>query len=115
MIEITYITEPVKEYARKIRSAESLDELRDVVEEYLPLTEDAVKRVSELSDNDFVQFKREIKRAEKITKNNEATRFNKTWGDIVMPRLMLNVSLYAVGLGVPFGTAYIRLKEEKML
>jgi hypothetical protein len=111
--EIGYVTEdPGKEYAKAIRKAQTLSELIAAIGYYGECAEDAYQCAVNLSDEDFVDFRKEIGEAHKKKSEAWTMRFVERFGPISMPMKMFFASMVADQFHAPWGTAYIRCKEE---
>lgn len=112
-MEITYVTEdPTEEYQKAIRTAKDRNELLKRVKKYAVVADDAIEKVLDMTQDDFVQFKKDLPKLKKAT-GELAEELVTRWGDIVMPRKMMMVTLVAMEFKVPWGLAYIRCKEDK--
>ena len=117
MMEIGYTTEdPAPEYAKMLKSSRTLDDLREGVRFYRVVAEDALKKISSMSEEDFRRFKKDLPKMRKAA-GKEAERLVDEWGDIVMPQKMMTVSLIALQHHAPWGLAFMRCEETgwKML
>ncbi len=109
-VEIGYVSETPQEYSEALRKVKTLRELSDIVQFYRPLTDDAIRKVKSMSQSDFDKFIVDIKKSNRA-QGMTAKRIADEWGDILMPRTMLEISMIAINAGAPFGTAFIRMKE----
>lgn len=109
-VEIGYLSSTDQDYSKEIREVKTLADLQKVVAFYMPLTEDAVKRVAKMSDKDFQEYLADVPKLSRA-KGSTAQRIVDTWGDIILPREMLRISMLANHFNAPFGVAYIRDKE----
>jgi len=110
-MEITYLTEdPAPAYQKMIKSSRSLDELREGVREYREVADDALKKIAGMSEEDFKRFKKDFPKFRRA-EGKEAERLTTEWGDIVLPRKMLAVSLLALQFHAPWGVAFMRCEE----
>jgi hypothetical protein len=109
-VEIGYLSSTDQDYSRALKKVKSLAELKELVNYYAPLTEDAIAAVNTMNSQEFVLFKEDSRRVETAS-GKEAERIVKAWGEIFVPSKMMKVSMTAINFGAPFGTAYIRMKE----
>ena len=114
-MNITYVTEdPSPQYAKDIRAAMNRSELVRAIEKYKEVADDALAQAKNLTDAEFTQFQADIKKASRPKVAPKwAEEFNRTFGAIAMPMKMLVCSLVAMEFHAPWGTAYIRCKEQK--
>lgn len=110
--EVGYLTEsPAAEYARKIRAAKNKSDLVKRVEYYKVFADDAFKIVKKFTDQDFKDFKRDVKKA-KVDQGQEWNEaFIARFGDVIMPRLLIISEMTAAQYCAPWGCALIRVKE----
>jgi len=112
MFQVGYLTEdPAKDYAKAIRKAETLEDLRKAVKYYVSIAPDAYDAVLLLTEAGFKDFKTKLKyaghkKSEKWTKD-----FVDKYGVIVVPGDMIMASLLADQFHAPWGTAFIRHQE----
>lgn len=109
-VEIGYISSTDRDYAQALRKITTLKELRNLIDFYQPLTEDARQKAKTMTEADFERFLVDLKKASRA-RGKTAERITDEWGDIILPRLMLKVGLTAVHFHAPFGTAFIRMQE----
>ena len=105
-MRISYQTEPVRPYQDAIAGARNREELRDAIEPYLQVADDAMKATN---DMDWAEWTRGLKseRKGKYAGDEWAERY----GAILMPEVMFKVSIVAEQFKVPWGLAYIRLRD----
>ena len=109
-VDIGYLSSTDQDYSKAIRKVKTLDELKQVVAFYMPLTKDAVKLVGKMSEKKFNKYLRDIPKLA-TAQGSEAERIVNTWGDLILPKEMLRISMLANHFHAPFGVAYIRDKE----
>jgi hypothetical protein len=110
---ITYLSETASDYSKAITNAETLDELRSVVSDYGDVAADAQTAVAAMSAADFKAWRRGLAKERKGKFAGD--EFSERFGDVMMPELMFKVSIVAQKFQVPWGCAYIRLKETGQL
>lgn len=113
-IAVHYLDEDVAQrYAKAIQKATSLVALGEVMEAWQELVPDACEVVSELSEADFKKFRRALgkERRGRYMGDAAATHF----GAILIPARMLRATALAHKLHVPWGTAFIRLRDQGLL
>lgn len=108
MTPITYISEQDKDYTNAIKLAVKKPEtLLSVLREWEPIAWDALDL--------FVSFdKKRLKKFLEDEKKERSGKFseNPDCAIILMPEIMFRVSIVANKFTAPWGTAFIRLKEN---
>lgn len=108
--DITYFYEPAEDYAKKLRKAKNLEQLKTVVQEYKPIAADAFAVVEAMGEEDFELFSFGLK---KETKGEFAGEiFVKEFGCVLMPEVIFLVLNISTHFGAPWGAAYIMAKEQ---
>lgn len=111
---IDYLTDdPAPAYSKAIREANNKAELLSVVEYYGEAAEDAYKTVKHLTEEGVQDFLKKLASAHKKMPDIWVMEFIGKYGAIVMPAKMMFASLTADQFHAPWGTAFIRCKEEK--
>lgn len=114
-IQIGYTSEDIVQgYEKAIRAATTLEELVAAAKFYMPLTADAVALAKSMKAADLEEFLKDAKAARRA-KGKNAERIVDRWGDLLMPNKMLEVSIMAARLHVPFGLVFIRMQEAGRL
>lgn len=108
LTDIHYLSEIPTYYADALDAAHTRDELFNVLTAYAPLALDAVAAAPN-NDDEFKRFRigLEYERRGEFAGNEWAKRY----GAILMPELMLRVGMVAQKFMVPWGCAYIRLRD----
>lgn len=109
-VDIGYLSSTDQDYSLAIRKAKTLKELREVTAYYMPLTADALKLASKMTEQKFQKWLKDIPKLSRA-QGKTAERIVGTWGDLILPKEMLRISMIANQFNAPFGTAYIRDKE----
>jgi hypothetical protein len=108
-LEIGYQSQTDEEYVKAIRKCNSLNSLRRVVTKYRELAEDAYTVCKTMTEPEFIEFREGLK------KETEGIYIGDEWtikyGAVVLPAEILKAGLIACEFNVPFGCAYIRMKE----
>lgn len=113
-MKITYTTDdPTIEYIAALEKAKNIRELRTAVAKYRVFAADALKIVNKMNGDDFKNFKKDWKKAEKEQPAEWIEKFNERFGIVVMPIKLLVASLVAEKCHAPWGCAFIRCKQEK--
>ena len=106
---IGYLTDdPAPEYARSLWGAKNLLALRAVLAEYKAIAQDAFKAIPK-SEAEFAEWRRGLALEHKGTFAGEA--WAKRWGMVLIPAIMLEASMVAEQFHVPWGCAFIRMRN----
>jgi hypothetical protein len=108
-LQIGYLSEPESDYTSRLTAATNLRALREVVSEYRLIADDAFQQVKPMNGYDFDRFRRGLlsERRGKFAGMAGMNRF----GAIPMPEIMMRVHMIADQFKVPWGLAYIRLRD----
>jgi hypothetical protein len=104
-MNITYYSNCDTDYVKAVKSCKSLAELKQIVTEYREMAEDAYTEVAKMDDPLFEQFCKGRNRLK------PSMKWMKVYGPVLLPRVILEIGLIAITYHVPFGAAYIRVKE----
>ena len=109
MLTRSLVGEHAKEYADALTHAETLEQLRALVEDYCQLALDAWPIAQALTDDEFQAFRAGLKKERRgqFAGHDWATRF----GAILLPWPMFRIALLAEEYKVPFGLAWARYLE----
>ena len=111
-VTIGYTTDDFAEqYGKAIRNAKTLSSLIERIRPFEEAADDALKQAQGLTEDDFKDFVRDIRKAKKQQPEEWIEKFNLRFGDIVMPYKMLIASFAASQFCCPWGCAFIRLTE----
>lgn len=108
-MEITPYSETDKEYIREVRACKSLSELREITERYKAVAKDAYAITTKMTEPEFVEF------CKLRSKFNPSLKWMEKYGAILLPKILTEVGLVATTYHVPFGVAYLRMKELNKL
>lgn len=108
MNAITYISEQPKDYSDALTACKTLDELQQTLNSYRTIASDAVEAIPK-NQKEFAQFRAGLRKERKGQFAGED--WAETFMSIVMPEVMFKVSMMASRFMVPWGCAYIRMKE----
>lgn len=112
-IQIGYVTEDISPaYSKAIRDAKNKEELVGILKFYMPVTPDALKVAKKFTDADFVDFQRDIRKANRKQSQKWCEKFNERFGIVAMPIKMVIASMMADKFHVPWGCAFIRGEER---
>lgn len=103
-----WTAETENDYRAAIDRATTPKELQKAIAGFKDLTEDALAAAKKMSKKDFLTFRKGLLRERDGVFAGKA--WNKKFGVILLPKVMMDVSMLATQYKVPFGTAYNRLK-----
>ena len=96
-------------YATDIAQAKTLAALRRILRDWRDLAPDAVAVAGEMQGQGWIDF------AEGLAKERRGEfagqRWAEVYGPILIPERLLRTTLTAAKFSVPWGSAYLRLKE----
>ena len=106
MNQITYRSEQDQEYAKELGTVETLTDLLDLLGRYETIAWDALDLAQKFDKKRFDDFLKALKleRKGKFSESQDASV-------IMMPEIMFKVSMIANEFKVPWGCAFIRLKD----
>jgi len=107
--KVTYLSECAKDYAAEIEEATNIDKLHAVLDKWRRLVPDAVEKAKGLSNKDW-QFVLLHKKDERYGEETSDLA-----GEILIPAVLLVVTMTARRFQVPWGAAFIRLREVKQI
>ena len=111
-IKINYLSETPKDWSKDLDTCRDLIHLRNICLDYGDLTKDALEIADNMTEDNFTGFKEGL-RKERRGKTAGNIWYNQ-YLNILLPSKMFKVSLIAEKFKTPFGTAYIRTKEENL-
>lgn len=114
MKEITYTTEEseiVGAYERDLDSAFTLKKLHVVADKWGELVPDIVDPIKSMSKDDFREW-RKCLRTERQGEYSGNAAMEK-FGAILLPDYFISASFTSAEYGVPWGCAYIRIRESQ--
>lgn len=107
--QITMESETVSEYLVDIAKCETLSHLREVLNSYDAIAHDAVLAAPK-NDDEFIEFTAGLKKESR--RKSAGEEFAKRYGAILMPEIMIKVAIVAFTYNIPWGMAFLRLKDE---
>lgn len=108
-MKISCISENDREYSTALKKVKTFNELVVLMEEYKSIAFDAYLAVKDsVTEESFDDF---MKRLNKTRFANSEEDYDFTCGVVLIPQVMLRISQCAAYFKVPFGMAFIRLKE----
>jgi hypothetical protein len=112
MTPITYISEQDRDYVKSLKAARTVDALKSHVTAWKQLASDAYEQTTAASFN-FDDFRQG--RLKENRNQYAGDEWAMKYGAILMPEILIRVAIIAQQFGVPWGCAYIRLKEAKQI
>jgi len=106
---VGYVSEQDALWSKMLSAVTSLDELQRLGAGWRAYCADAVGQISKMNADDFDDFQAALRKERRGTFCGEAA-MNK-FGCIIMPEFLMKVSMVADQFKVPWGLAFIRLKE----
>lgn len=108
-MKITYYSECDVDYIKAVKTCKTLEELQALTEQYREIAEDAYQAARKMDSLLFEQF------CKGRNRSKPSMKWMEMYGPILLPRTILEVGLVAAQFHVPFGTAYIRMKDLNQL
>ena len=109
MTPITYYSEQPADYAKGLTEADTLDKLRAFARDWRELAPDAFRIVASMTEVDFKSWR--VGLVAEREGMFAGAWFAKQYGALMIPTVLFKVSQVASRFGVPWGCAYIRLRE----
>jgi hypothetical protein len=107
-MNIDYYTEPVKEYQKGLTESKDVQELLAHIKKFQKVANDAYVKVGQAYFN-FDEFKEGL--LKERNKEYAGDEYAAKYGDVVFPMVMFQATVVATQFMVPWGLAYIRLKD----
>lgn len=111
-MNISFTSEIAEKYSRELSKVSSLDHLDRLLRDYKPLVSDAIEAAPK-SEDEFQVFLTGLKKERKGKFAGEA--FAEKYSAVIMPEILFRVSITALQYGVPWGCAFIRMKEAGLI
>lgn len=108
-IRISYTSETPKDYSAGLSKCKTLDQLREHVQTYRRIADDAWQIVKDMEQPAFLELLRGLRKERKGEFAGE--EWAEKYMAVMLPEILFRVSAVAVQYGAPWGCAYIRLKE----
>jgi len=109
MSPITYISNQPDDYTQALTRADTLAKLVAFTSEWRELAYDAFEVAAGMSEDDFAAFR--VGLALERSGNFAGEKFGKRYGALMLPEALVKIGVVAQRFGVPWGCAYLRLKE----
>lgn len=108
-IRIHYVSDTLKDYVDGLTNAKTLQTLQTHVETYQKVAHDAFEVTRGMNDPDFITWKLGLTEERKGKFAGEA--WAEKYGAVLMPEILMRVGIVADQYQVPWGCAYIKLRE----
>jgi len=110
---IGYLSEPIQMYAAQLTTATTLADLHELLTRYQRVADDALALVKTWSETDFTDWRKALaaERRGQFMGDKAAARFSA----VLMPEVLFRVGIVAEEYKVPWGCAYLRLREVGQL
>lgn len=109
-LEIRYNSMADQDYYRLLPLQKSLKALRKLTKQYDRIAADAREIAEKMTEEDFIEFRDGLLKEKQGEFAGEV--FMEKYGAILLPTVLLQVGMTAKHFCVPFGVAYIRMKEH---
>lgn len=106
-MEITYISECDRDYARLLALQDTRAKLRKFLQTYRRVADDAYQVSLGMSLGDFRQFRDGL--AQERRGKFAGENFVKRYGPVLMPRVLFEVSMIATEFHAPWGCAFLQM------
>jgi len=113
MERISYLSEPDQEYCKQLADQTTLDDLRAFTKFYEPIAADAYEIAATMTEDDFKAFRAGLKKERRG--KFAGVPWMERFGAVLLPAVMFEVGVVMVNYHVPFGLAYIRMREAGRL
>ena len=113
MMDITWLSDFHREYTDELDQCTTLAALKAFLDRWRSFAPDAYAVRERIGELTFIQFRKGLlsERAERYAGDEWAEKY----GNIVMPDLFIHVSMAALNFHVPWGAAFLRMKEEGLI
>jgi hypothetical protein len=107
--EVSYGSDFAKEYCQGLTACDTLERLQEYVEHWSQFARDAYDVTRKMTQADFTEYQKgiAIERKGKFAGEEYAERY----GAILLPEFLMFVSYVADRFKVPWGVAFIRLRD----
>ena len=110
---IDYISETTADYNKMLDEADTLEKLVKGVTDFKLIANDALKKVSTMDQAAFEDFRGGLAMERKRKFAGE--EWNDKYGEIIIPSVIMAVAVVAHQFMVPWGCAYIRMRDAGKL
>lgn len=108
-IRIHYTSDTLKDYVDGLSNAKRLADLQTHVQTYQRVADDAFKITRDMKADDFGSWRRGLVKERKGEFAGE--EWAEKYGAVLMPEILMKVGMIADQYVVPWGCAYIRLRD----
>jgi hypothetical protein len=108
MKPITFFSDQGSDYSAALGKCKTLPALTELLHDYATIAPDALEAIPRTAE-EFDAWRKGLGQERKGVFAGEA--FMDRFGNILMPALILQVGMVAQQFGVPWGLAFIRLKD----
>ena len=108
-IRIHYTSDTLKDYVDGLTKSKTLEDLQAHCQTYQRVADDAFKVIREMKAEDFGTFIKGLRKERKGEFAGE--EWAEKYGAVLMPEILMRVGIVADEYQVPWGCAYIRLKD----
>lgn len=109
MKPITNLSEQGEDYCTALSKCKSLSELMELLESYRSICPDALKAAPR-DKEEFAAFRSGLRKERSGVFAGE--EFDQRFGSVLMPDLLIRVTPIAEKFCIPWGLAFIRLRDE---
>ena len=108
-IRIGYVSETPKDYSAGLSKCKTLAALRDHVQTYRRVADDAWQVVKDMELPAFLELQAGLRKERRGKYAGDA--WAEKYMNVMLPEILFRVSMVAERFKVPWGCAYIRLKD----
>ncbi len=112
MKPITYASDQARDYAQGLSGSRTLEQLREMVESYREIAQDAVNALPK-DIEEFLKFRSGLSKERKG--KFSGLEFSNRFGSLIMPDIIVKVSMVAEKFKAPWGLCYLRMKEQRKI
>lgn len=112
MKPISYVSDQAGDYCEALSRCKSLDELTRLLESYHTIFPDALAATPK-DEIEFIDFMAGVRKERRGKFAGEG--FMKRFGAVLLPELLVRVGAVAARFHVPWGCAFLRLRDAKRI
>ena len=112
-MELTRVSDPVKDYVEAINNAEDVDQLRVACDMYKEVAWDAKTIVDDMDEGEFTAFRLGLVECKK--RKSPGFSWEEKYNAIVLPVMLTMITCVSTYYKVPWGIAYGRLLDAKII
>lgn len=110
MIPVRYTSDHLRDYSKGLRKCETLEDLKQFAELWIPFAVDGYNVAIGMNQFDFVDFRAGLLKESKGKYQGDA--FAERYSPLILPEVLFNVAAVAQQFKVPWGTAFIQLQGQ---